>query len=585
MKRIATIFLAVVFVISLSQLLFAQPDPGNNKFHFVMDVREFPEGDAQGDMTNIKFVGDTDQDGKGEFVFLTTNSDSCTFVMYEATGDDKYEVVFTFPFRPTSNGALRDWTAITSGDLNGNGVVEIIVGLPVDMRSTIVDPNPPRLVVFEWAGEVGVNMYGYDNGTSPNAYWNFDLPDNYSLVPFNFEIDDIDGDGTMELIADFREPKAVFVISQTESWDWPLWVYEWRITNDSADPDYVDHFDGGGFYGSSIGDLDSDGKKEIYVPIWDRWTLNIYECQAPGNFTREVYLKNLAAVDYGAVRGVRCGDVNNDGVKELYYVGSDKDNDGNGHVFAISSVTDVSQITAESVVDLLIYPTHPNNTTGRAARTGLLDDIDSDGSMDLMICGSGNGQIYDWEYKGTGDPMSSDSWTFTVAFDLWQHWATYLPDTTIVKMSPRFWDGDVCQDMDGDGHKEFVTINYGTDRNIVPDDPWLYVFEEGEATAVREDRTPKMVESFILYNNYPNPFNPTTTIKYAVPRDAYITLKIYDMLGREVKSLVSGAVAQGEHIVNWDGRNNFGGKVSSGTYIYQMKTNNHTYSRRMMLLK
>lgn len=585
MRRLVTTILFVTIIACLPMTGFSQ-DPGDNQFHFVASFDTFPNGYTGGDMTNIKYVGDTDQDGKGEFVFLTTNSDSCYFVMYEATGDDSYEQVFVFPFLPVWNGLFRDWTAITVGDLNGNGVVEIIVGLPVDMTSTVIDHNPPRLVVFEWAGTVGENMYGYDNGTTPNTYWNFDVPDDYSIVPFQFTIDDIDQDGTLELIADFREPKAVYVISQTESWDFPLWNIEWHITNDSGDPNYVDHFDGGGYYGSCIGDLDSDGKKEIFVPVWDLLTLNIYECQEPGNFTREAYIRHVRPdTDFGAVRGVQVGDVNNDGVKEFYYAGSDKDANDMGHIFAISNVTDVSLVDSASFVDIMAYPTHPNNNTGRAARTGILTDIDNDGNADLMVCGSGNGQIYDIEYKGSGDPLDPNSWTFTIAFDLWEHWATYLPDTTIAAMSPRFWDGDVCDDMDDDGHKEFVAINYGTDRNIVPDDPWFYIFEEGPVTKVARSLNNNVPETFKLYQCHPNPFNPTTTIKYSVPKESFISLKIYNTLGIEVRSLVEGMATPGEHNIPWDGKDNLGNVVSSGTYFYRLKAGSHIYTRSMSLVK
>jgi len=585
MKYFVT-FLFFIAIISYFSVNGIAQDPGDNQFHFVGAYKEFPEGDGNGDMTNVKFVGDTDQDGKGEFVFLTTNSDSCHFVMYEATGDDTYEEVFVFPFIPVWNGAFRDWTAITVCDLNGNGVVEIIVGLPVEMRSAIVDHNPPRLVVFEWAGTVGENLYGYDNGTTPNAYWNFDVPDDFSIVPFQFTIDDIDNDGTLELIADFREPKAVYVISQTESWDFPLWIIEWYITDSSGDPNYVDHFDGGGFYGSGMGDLDSDGKKEIYVPVWDRLTLNIYECQEPGNFTREAYIRHVRPeTDFGAVKGIRVGDVNNDGVKELYYVGTDKDDNDMGHIFAISNITDVSEVDSASFVDIVAYQTHPLNTTGRAARTGHLTDIDNDGNADLMVCGSGNGQIYDIEYKGSGDPLDPDSWTFTIAFDLWEYWATYLPDSIIQGMSPRFWDGDVCDDMDDDGHKEYVVINYGTDHNIVPDDPWFYIFEEGPATRVNYSNNIMLPETFKLFQNFPNPFNPTTTIKYTVPKESFISLRVYNMLGKEVKTLREGIVTAGEYYVVWDGKDNLGREVSSGTYLYRLKTGNHIYTRSMSLVK
>ncbi len=584
MKRNFTFFGTFVLFLILAKTIFGQ-DPGDNSFHFVNSFSDLPEGDT-GAPTNIKYVGDTDQDNLGEFVFLTTNGDSCHFIMYEAVEDDSFEIVFTFPFHPVWNDYFRDWTAITVGDMNNDGVVEILVGLPVEMRSGVSDVNPPRIAVFEWNGTIGENIYGKNNGSEPNAYWNFNVGDNYSFVPFQFTLDDIDNDGDIELIADIRDPKAVYVVSQRYPWDFAIWDIEWYITNDLSDPKYVNHFDGGGFYGSAIGDLDGDGEKEIYVPVWNYLTLNIYECHGHGNFTRETTIQTARSdADYGAVRGVSIGDVNNDGTKELYIAGTDKDPSGNGHVFAISNITDVSQITSASIVDLLTYPTHPNNGTGRAARTAFLTDADNDGNADFMIWGSGNAQLYDFEYKGTGDPLDSNSWTFTTAFDVWQLWATYLPPETVNLLTPRFWDGDVCADMDGDGHKEFLILNYSTDPSIVADDPFIYIIEEGQITSVENKQKLTIPENFKLYNNYPNPFNFSTVIKYTVPQESHVRLKIYNIVGEQIKTLFEGSVLPGEYSVIWNGSDFRGIIVPSGIYIYQLETDRYLLSGKMSFLK
>ncbi len=580
-RQISHLFLFLLFI---AIPVMAQ-DPGDNVFHLAKAVTELAPND-NGDMTNIKYIGDTDQDGKGEFAYLTTNGDSCHFVLWEATGDDEYAIVYTYPIIPVWNGLFRDWTAITVGDLNGNGKVEILVGLPVDMTGTITTPNPPRLLVFEWNGIVGENIYGFDNGANPSCVWNFEVPDNYSLVPFHFNLDDIDKDGTVELIADFREPKAIYVVSQKEAWDFPDWQIEWYITNKLGDPKYVTDFDGGGYYGSGFGDLDGDGKKEIHAPVWDMWTLNIYECQEPGNFTREAYIQHARSdADYGAIRGIFTGDVNKDGVDELYYVGSDKDGEGKGHVFAISNITDVSQVTAASIVDIMIYPTHPNNTTGRAARTGKLADADKDGKPDIMVWGSSNAQLYDIEYKGSGDPLDPASWTFTVAFDFWNYWATLLPDSVVNALSPRFWDGDVADDMDGDGRREFLICNYSTDKNINPDDPFFYIVEEGEKTGIASQNQTDIVASYKLLNNYPNPFNPATTIRYDVLKTGFVTIKIFNAAGKEIKSLFEGTATPGEYNLIWNGTDNSGKLVGSGTYFCHLRTDNHLFTQKMTLIK
>ncbi|MCA9380803.1 T9SS type A sorting domain-containing protein, partial [Candidatus Dojkabacteria bacterium] len=90
---------------------------------------------------------------------------------------------------------------------------------------------------------------------------------------------------------------------------------------------------------------------------------------------------------------------------------------------------------------------------------------------------------------------------------------------------------------------------------------------------------------YALFQNYPNPFNPTTLISYALPRSGSVTLKIYDMLGREVKTLVNAEQNSGVNTVQWNGDNNSGSRVSSGTYIYMIKAGEFTQAKKMILLK
>ncbi|MBN1447417.1 MAG: proprotein convertase P-domain-containing protein [Bacteroidetes bacterium] len=77
--------------------------------------------------------------------------------------------------------------------------------------------------------------------------------------------------------------------------------------------------------------------------------------------------------------------------------------------------------------------------------------------------------------------------------------------------------------------------------------------------------------NFEITQNYPNPFNPTTNIAFNVPADANVSIRVYDMLGREVATLVNGFQSAGNYITTWDATNNYGQIVSSGVYIYRME--------------
>lgn len=85
---------------------------------------------------------------------------------------------------------------------------------------------------------------------------------------------------------------------------------------------------------------------------------------------------------------------------------------------------------------------------------------------------------------------------------------------------------------------------------------------------------------FKLYNNYPNPFNPSTTIKYDIPRGTYAVLSVYDVLGKEVDKLVNGFIKPGRYEVVWDATN-----YASGTYFYRFESDIYKDVKRMSLIK
>jgi hypothetical protein len=86
--------------------------------------------------------------------------------------------------------------------------------------------------------------------------------------------------------------------------------------------------------------------------------------------------------------------------------------------------------------------------------------------------------------------------------------------------------------------------------------------------------------SFALRQNYPNPFNPTTNINFSLSGSGWVTLKVYDLLGRVTATLVEGTLPAGNHEVQFDGR-----RLSSGVYVYRLIAGGSAQSRTMMLLK
>jgi hypothetical protein len=90
---------------------------------------------------------------------------------------------------------------------------------------------------------------------------------------------------------------------------------------------------------------------------------------------------------------------------------------------------------------------------------------------------------------------------------------------------------------------------------------------------------------FALHENYPNPFNPTTTLRFELPEVSNLTLTIFNMLGQKVKTFNMQSTPAGYHTLKWNATNDFGDPVGAGVYLYQLQTKDFVKTRKMVLLK
>ncbi len=110
------------------------------------------------------------------------------------------------------------------------------------------------------------------------------------------------------------------------------------------------------------------------------------------------------------------------------------------------------------------------------------------------------------------------------------------------------------------------------------------ILEEAGVTGITTD--PFVLPSaYELSQNYPNPFNPTTQIRFSLPIESNVEMKIYDILGREVATLIKGAYKPGSYTIEWSGRNSYGVHVASGMYIYRITAGKFVQTKKMMMLK
>ncbi len=129
-------------------------------------------------------------------------------------------------------------------------------------------------------------------------------------------------------------------------------------------------------------------------------------------------------------------------------------------------------------------------------------------------------------------------------------------------------------------------INYGKVNNkpgnwATTFDQYRFVyFKLIDQMATPTEKQPEVARNFKLEPNYPNPFNPSTQISYSIPKGEHVSLKVFDILGREVATLVDGFQKAGPHRVTFDA-----GHLSSGIYLYRLESATHTQTRKMMLMK
>jgi hypothetical protein len=115
---------------------------------------------------------------------------------------------------------------------------------------------------------------------------------------------------------------------------------------------------------------------------------------------------------------------------------------------------------------------------------------------------------------------------------------------------------------------------------------WINEYEETSIKGGYDPTDGKHVPDEIKLNqNYPNPFNPTTVVSYQLLDFSNVKLKIYDTLGREIRTLVNSFQAAGEHSIVWNGTDDRNRPVSSGIYFYSLSTNGMNLQKKMILIK
>ncbi|MEC9448438.1 MAG: LamG-like jellyroll fold domain-containing protein [Candidatus Neomarinimicrobiota bacterium] len=114
---------------------------------------------------------------------------------------------------------------------------------------------------------------------------------------------------------------------------------------------------------------------------------------------------------------------------------------------------------------------------------------------------------------------------------------------------------------------------------------WPSISFSGESVLAIDEEKNILPKQFALHDNYPNPFNPNTTIRFDLPKEIDVSIIIFNLLGQKVKTIDKSQMNAGFHSITWNGTNDHGAQVSAGMYLYQLRTSDFVKTKKMVLLK
>jgi len=291
-------------------------------------------------------------------------------------------------------------------------------------------------------------------------------------------------------------------------------------------------------FGFATGDFDSDGKNNFSTGSIEGWYY-VYE-YVSGNNVQVEYQAQLETLN--AFLSVMSEDMNGNGKNEIW-VGSDFSSSQYGGVTRVFVLEPAGNGSYEIIYQIDIRGLF-SGIYGRIRYV----DVDGDGVKEIFL---NNGTlVFCFKYS----PQRN-------------FYLDFIIDT--YDYSSEEYDGTDVADLDSDGTPEFIMQKHNN-----PGYHYKSLFWKRDETVDVKGINNSIPDDFILYQNFPNPFNPTTTIRFSIPQQAKVNIKVYNILGKEITELLNETRTSGEYEISWSGTDSKGNLVPSGIYFITLTSDN-----------